>query len=148
MNPSAAVLALSSIEVDLPVQEGQQVTVMWRGKPLFVRQPHAGGDRRSRGRAMSANCPIRGPQCEPARAAPATDANRAIKPEWLVLIGICTHLGCMPLLRRNAGRLRRLALPLPRLAIRHRGPHPQRPAPKNLAVPPYAFLSDTRIKIG
>ena len=80
-------------------------------------------------------------------SAPATDANRAIKPEWLILIGVCTHLGCTPPPRfegdyggwlchchgsqyDTAGRIRK------------------GPAPQNLAVPPYAFLSDTRIKVG
>ena len=79
-------------------------------------------------------------------SAPATDANREIKPEWLVLIGVCTHLGCTPTAFEGdyggwlchchgsqydtSGRIRK------------------GPAPQNLAVPPYAFLSDTRIKVG
>lgn len=147
MNPSAAVLALSSIEVDLTsIQPGQSVTVKWRGHPLFVRRrtPTEVGAAKKVDvsdlpdpLARNANLPDN---------APATDANREIKPEWLVLSGVCTHLGCTPTafegdyggwlchchgsMYDTAGRIRK------------------GPAPQNLAVPPYAFLSDTRIKVG
>ena len=96
-------------------------------RPSAVRAPpHAQGDRRSPRPCPFRRCPIRSratPTC--ADNAPATDANREIKPEWLILVGVCTHLGCTP--HRIRRRLRRLALPLPRLAIRHGRPHPQRP---------------------
>ncbi len=147
MNPSAAVLALSSVEVDLaPVAVGQQVVVKWRGHPLFVRHRTAKEIAESKAVPMSelpdpvarnANLPD---------SAPATDADRVIKPEWLILVGVCTHLGCTPTgfegdyggylchchgsQYDTAGRIRK------------------GPAPQNLAVPPYSFLSDTRIKVG
>ncbi len=119
MNPSAAALALSSIEVDLsPVAVGQQIVVKWRGHPLFVRRRTSKEIEESKAvpvsdlpdpLARNANLPD---------SAPATDANRVIKPEWLILIGVCTHLGCTP--TGFAGRLWWLAVPLPWLAIRHR----------------------------
>jgi len=146
-NPSAAALALASIEVDLaPIQAGQQVIVKWRGHPLFVR-------RRTPAEIASAQAVDVNSLPDPlanndnlADSAPATDANRATKPEWLILIGVCTHLGCTPTgfegdyggwlchchgsQYDTSGRIRK------------------GPAPQNLAVPPYAFLSDTRIKVG
>ena len=147
MNPSAAVLALSSVEVGLTtIQPGQAVTVKYRGHPLFVRRRTPAEITAAKGvdvsslpdpLARNANLPDN---------APATDANRLVKPEWLVLIGVCTHLGCTPTgfegdyggwlchchgsMYDTAGRIRK------------------GPAPQNLAVPPYAFLSDTRIKVG
>jgi ubiquinol-cytochrome c reductase iron-sulfur subunit len=152
MNPSAAALALASAEFDLTaIQSGQQVVVKWRGHPLFLR-------RRTPAEIAAAKAvdvsslpdPLAQNDNLPA-SAPATDANRAIKPEWLILIGVCTHLGCTPTVSTpqdvegeyggwlchchgsqydTAGRIRK------------------GPAPRNLEVPPYSFLSDTRIKVG
>jgi ubiquinol-cytochrome c reductase iron-sulfur subunit len=152
MNPSTAALALASTEVDLSaVQPGQQVIVKWRGHPLFVR-------RRTPAEIASAKAVDVSSLPDPlayndnlADNAPATDANRAIKPEWLILIGVCTHLGCTPTVSTpqmpegdyggwlchchgsqydTAGRIRK------------------GPAPRNLQVPPYSFLSATRVKVG
>src|SRR3546814_3384295 len=86
MNPSAEVLALASTEVDLaPIAEGQRVTVTWRGNPVFI-------DHRT---------PQQIQQAEAVDVAsltdPQSDAERVEKPEWLVVIGVCTHLGCVPL---------------------------------------------------
>jgi ubiquinol-cytochrome c reductase iron-sulfur subunit len=152
MNPSAAALALSSVEVDLtPVVLGQQIVVKWRGHPLFVRRRTPAEI--TMGKAVDVSS-LPDPLARNANlpdSAPATDANREIKPEWLVLIGVCTHLGCTPTVSTPsvpegeyggwlchchgsqydiAGRIRK------------------GPAPQNLAVPPYAFLTDTRIKVG
>jgi ubiquinol-cytochrome c reductase iron-sulfur subunit len=152
MNPSAAALALASTEIDIStIQAGQQVVFKWRGHPLFVR-------RRTPAEIAAAKAVDVSTLPDPlanndnlADSAPATDANRAIKPEWLVLIGVCTHLGCTPTVSTpqspegeyggwlchchgsqydTAGRIRK------------------GPAPRNLEVPTYAFLSDTRIKVG
>jgi ubiquinol-cytochrome c reductase iron-sulfur subunit len=152
MNPSAAALALATIEADVgTVQPGQQVVLKWRGHPLFVR-------RRTEAEISSAKAvdvsSLPDPLARNANlpdSAPATDADRAIKPELLVLIGVCTHLGCTPTVSTpqspqgdyggwlchchgsqydTAGRIRK------------------GPAPQNLAVPPYSYLSDTRIKVG
>jgi ubiquinol-cytochrome c reductase iron-sulfur subunit len=147
MNPSAAALALSTIEVDLTtVQPGQGITVKWRGHPLFVRRRTPTEIATSKAVDVSSlPDPLANNDNLP-DTAPATDANRTIKPEWLVLIGVCTHLGCTPTIKEGdyggwlchchgsqydtAGRIRK------------------GPAPRNLEVPPYAFLSDTRIKVG
>jgi len=147
MNPTPSALALGSIEVDLtPIQVGQQIVVTWRSHPLFVRRRT---DKEiAEARAVSVS-ELPDPLARNANlddGAPATDANREFKPEWLVLVGVCTHLGCTPTVFEGdfggwlchchgsqydtAGRIRK------------------GPAPQNLAVPPYSFLSPTRIKVG
>ena len=80
--------------------------------------------------------------------APATDANRTApgKEAWMVMVQVCTHLGCIPL--GQARRFRRLVLPVPRLAIRYRRPHPQRPGAGEHGGPVFKFISDTKIRIG
>jgi ubiquinol-cytochrome c reductase iron-sulfur subunit len=147
MNPSAAVLALSSVEIDIsPIQKGQQAVFMWRSKPIFVRR------RTDQEIAEAAAVPLSALPDQLARNAnlpdnaPATDKNREIKSEWLVLIGICTHLGCIPL---NAqGEFGGYLCPCHGSQYDTAGRIRKGPAPENLAVPPYAFLSDTKIKIG
>ena len=79
-------------------------------------------------------------------SAPATDANRTIKPDWLVLIGICTHLGCIPLF--NQGEFGGYLCPCHGSQYDTAGRIRKGPAPENLFIPPYAFMNDTRIKIG
>jgi len=147
MNPSASVLALSSIEVDLtPVQVGQQITVMWRGKPVFVRR------RTPKEIAEAKAVPLSDLPDQKARNlnlpddALATDADRATKPEWLILVGICTHLGCIPL--AHQGNYDGWFCPCHGSQYDSSGRIRQGPAPANLALPPYAFLSDTKIQIG
>ena len=122
MNPDASALSMATTEVDLsPVEEGQAITVMWRGKPIFIRHRTKKEIEEAKTVplddlidpiARNANLP---------EDAPATDENRAGKDRehWLVMIGICTHLGCIPKGRRSAteGQLRRLVLSVPRLAI-------------------------------
>ena len=137
MNPSADTLALSSIEYDLSkVPLGQQVVVLFRKQPLFVRH--------------------RTPQEIAAAVAddhadlrdPATDASR-VKPgkaEWLVLMGVCTHLGCTPTF--GGGDWRGWFCPCHGSQYDTSGRIRKGPAPKNLAVPDYKFLTDTRIKVG
>ena len=97
MNPSAAALALASTEVDLSaIQPGQQIVVKWRGHPLFVRRRTPAEI--AAAKAVDVNSlpdPLARNDNLPDNA-PATDANRATKPEWLILIGVCTHLGCTP----------------------------------------------------
>ena len=152
MNPSAAALAAGVTEIDLTaIQPGQQVIFKHRGQPLFVR-------RRTPAEIASAKAVDVASLPDPlarnanlSSSAPANDADRTIKPEWLVVSGVCTHLGCTPTVSTpqmpegeyggwlchchgsmydTAGRIRK------------------GPAPQNLAVPVYAFLSDTRIKVG
>ena len=142
MAPAKDVLALSSIEVDLaPIQEGQGITAVWQGKPVFLR--HRTADE------------IKQAQATPLKELidPATDASRvkAGKEQWLVAIGICTHLGCIPLGNKPSdprGDFGGWFCPChgsqydTSARVRHG------PAPANLALPPYAFTADTKIKIG
>jgi ubiquinol-cytochrome c reductase iron-sulfur subunit len=140
MNPSADTLALASTDVDLSgIEEGMAITVQWRGKPVFIRHRTA-------------------EEIETARAVdleelpdPQPDDMRVIEPQWLVLVGICTHLGCVPLGQKpnephgdyggwfcpchgshydTSGRIRR------------------GPAPLNLTVPDYVFTEENMIRIG
>ena len=136
MNPDASVKALASTEVDISsVEPGQSITVLWRGKPVFIKH-----------RTQN--------EIEEARKVklkdlkhPEKDEDRAKKPEWLVTLGICTHLGCVPLTNKGdyeggwfcpchgshydtSGRIR------------------SGPAPTNLEVPEYTFVDNNTIKIG
>jgi ubiquinol-cytochrome c reductase iron-sulfur subunit len=135
MNPDASTLAAANTEVDLSgVAEGQIVTVKWRGKPVFVR--HRTKKEIDEARAV--------PLAE--LRDPATDEERAPKPEWLIVIGICTHLGCVPLGHQGAydGWFCPCHGSVYDTAARIR----QGPAPYNLVLPPYKFLSDTKVSIG
>ena len=147
MNPTSAVLALSSVEYDLSsVQEGQQSVIMWRSKPVFVR-------RRTKKEIAEAEAVSVSDLPDPLARnlnlpedAPATDKNRIEKPEWLIVIGICTHLGCIPL--NNQGDFGGYLCPCHGSQYDTAGRIRKGPAPENLAVPPYAFMSPTKIKIG
>jgi ubiquinol-cytochrome c reductase iron-sulfur subunit len=149
MNPDEAALALATVEVDIAaVQPGQSLTVKWRGKPVFIRNRTAEEinaakqvplDELRDTNARNENLPS---------AASADDQNRSAKGKenWLIMVGICTHLGCVPLGQQGdyggwfcpchgsqydtAGRIRK------------------GPAPENLAIPKYDFISDTQIRIG
>lgn len=149
MNPDASVRALASIELDIgPIAEGQSITIKWRGNPVFVR--HRTQKEIDEAKAV----PISDLPDRDARNAnvkegdQATDVNRVVdgKEKLLVMMGVCTHLGCVPLGQQGdyggwfcpchgshydtAGRIRK------------------GPAPQNLAVPKYAYISDTKIRIG
>ena len=117
MNPSADVLAVSSTEVKIDaIPEGSAITVTWRGSPVFVR--HRTPQEIEEAKAVDVST-LRDPQ---------TDEERVQKEPWLVVVGVCTHLGCVPVGNRpdrQSWRVRRLVLPLPRLAVRHRRAHPQ-----------------------
>ena len=135
MNPDASTLALSSIEVDLSqVPEGQILTVKWRGGPVFVRHRTPKEIKAADDVNVSE---LRDPQ---------TDAQRVKKPEWLIVIGVCTHLGCVPI--GHEGPFEGWLCPCHGSVYDTSGRIRQGPAPLNLAVPEYAFLSDTKVKIG
>lgn len=140
MNPAADTLALASIEVDLaPVAEGQAITVTWRGKPIFIR--HRTGKEIDEAKAVTLS----------QLADPQADEDRVQKAEWLVLVGICTHLGCVPLGQKPTdprGEYDGWFCPCHGSHYDSSGRIRKGPAPLNLAVPPYAFLNDTRIKLG
>ena len=147
MNPSAAVLALASVEVDIAsVQPGQAITVMWRGKPTFIRRRTP--QEIQAAQAVSVNDLI-DPVARNANGlleAPATDQNRATRPEWLIVEGICTHLGCIPLAFQ--GEYRGWLCPCHGSQYDTSGRVRVGPAPENMHVPPYTFVSDTRVRIG
>ena len=140
MNPSADVLALSTTEVDISqIDNGQRVTVKWQGKPVFIdrRTPKAIAEAES-----TALGDLRDPQ---------TDEARVVKPEWLVVVGVCTHLGCVPKGQKpseNRGKWGGWFCPCHSSHYDTSGRIRQGPAPLNLPVPPYKFLNDTNIKIG
>lgn len=147
MNPSSAVLALSSVEYDLSaVQEGQQSVIMWRSKPVFVRRRTKKEIAEAEAVAVADLPDKLARNLNLPEDAPATDKNRIEKPEWLVVIGICTHLGCIPL--NNQGEFGGYLCPCHGSQYDTAGRIRKGPAPENLAVPPYAFLSPTKIKIG
>lgn len=140
LNPAADTLAVSTVEIDLsPVEPGQAITVMWRGSPVFVRRRT--DDEIAAAEQVSLDDL---PDPEP-------DSDRVQRKEWLILVGVCTHLGCVPQGQRptevrgeyggwfcschgshydTSGRIRR------------------GPAPTNLPVPPYQFMDDNRILVG
>jgi len=140
MSPAADTLALSSIEVDLKaIAEGQRVTVAWRGKPVFL--DHRTKDEIDKSVAVKID-ELRDPQ---------TDAERVKKPEWLIMVGICTHLGCVPLGQKQGdprGEFGGWFCPCHGSQYDTAGRIRKGPAPRNLEVPQYTFLTDTSIKIG
>jgi ubiquinol-cytochrome c reductase iron-sulfur subunit len=149
MNPDASALALGTIDVDVgPIAEGQSVTVKWRGKPVFIR--HRTADEIK----AAADVPVAQLPDPVARNAnlpadaPATDANRAAagKEPWLIQIGICTHLGCVPL--GQQGAYGGWFCPCHGSTYDTAGRIRSGPAPENLHIPAYAFTKDTTIRIG
>jgi len=150
MRPDASTLALATIEVDVSaIEPGMSVTAKWRGKPVFIR--NRTNEEVEAAKAVKLE-ELKDPVARNANIgadAPATDIDRSAgegKENWIVMIGSCTHLGCVPLGQQGdfggwfcpchgshydtAGRIRK------------------GPAPENLAVPVFEFLSDTKIKIG
>ena len=140
LNPAADTLALANTEVDISkIAEGQSITVKWRGKPVFVR--HRTADEIARANATDLDN-LRDPQ---------VDTERAEKPEYLVLVGVCTHLGCVPLGQKTGevrGDYDGWFCPCHGSHYDTSGRIRRGPAPTNLEVPPYNFLSDSLVRIG
>jgi len=149
MNPSADVLAMASVEVDVSgVDVGIQITVKWRGKPVFVRRRTQ--DEIDQARAVQLSDLV-DPTAENANkpGTPATDENRALddKGEWLVMIGVCTHLGCVPI-GNGAGDFGGWFCPCHGSHYDTAGRIRKGPAPRNLDVPISAFIDAKTIKLG
>jgi ubiquinol-cytochrome c reductase iron-sulfur subunit len=148
MNPSADVLALSSIRVDVgALEQGSQLTVKWLGKPVFIRRRTE--DEIEAARAVDVD-QLPDPVAQHANLAtvPATDENRTLDEngEWLVMIGVCTHLGCVPL--GDAGDFGGWFCPCHGSHYDTAGRIRKGPAPRNLDVPIAEFLDETTIKLG
>lgn len=143
MNPDASVLALASVEFDLSTVElGQTITIKWRGLPVFVRH------RTEEDIAAAEAVPM------DELKDPETDAARVKEghPEWLIMIANCTHLGCIPTFAGENVQVGSIKdgwfCPCHGSQYDTSGRILKGPAPKNLVVPEYEFLSDTLVKIG
>jgi ubiquinol-cytochrome c reductase iron-sulfur subunit len=140
LNPSQDVLALSSTEVDVSqIEVGQAITVKWRGKPVFIR--HRTPEEIKSAEDVDVTT-LRDPQ---------PDSVRVQKPEWLILVGVCTHLGCVPQGQKPSeprGQFGGWFCPCHGSEYDTSGRIRRGPAPLNLAVPTYVFETDTLVKIG
>lgn len=158
MNPDASVLAMASVEVDLaPLAEGQEITIKWRGNPVFVRHRAAAEIEAAKAVPMDQ---LKDPLARNANlpdSDPATDVNRVVggKEEFLIMMGVCTHLGCVPI--RNEGdfsvvegnvKMGGWFCPCHGSHYDTAGRIRKGPAPQNLAVPKYSYLTDSKIRIG
>jgi ubiquinol-cytochrome c reductase iron-sulfur subunit len=150
MRPDASTLALASIEVDVAsLQPGMSLTVKWRGKPVFIRNRT---DKEVEEANAVALADLKDPVARNANLpadATATDVDRSAgkeKENWIVMIGSCTHLGCVPL--GQAGDFGGWFCPCHGSHYDTAGRIRKGPAPQNLAVPTFAFATDTVIKIG
>ena len=148
MNPSRDVLALASIEVPVgDLEPGSQITVKWRGKPVFIRRRTAEEIAESRDVAL-AELPDQSARNANEPDADAGDQNRALDSdgEWLVMMGVCTHLGCVPL--SDAGDFGGWFCPCHGSHYDLSGRIRRGPAPENLPVPTASFVGDDVIKLG
>ncbi|RIA98603.1 cytochrome b-c1 complex subunit Rieske [Glomus cerebriforme] len=135
LSASADVLAMAKVEVDLTkIPEGKNITIKWRGKPIFIR--HRTPDEIAEANSVQLS-ELRDPQ---------SDAERAKKPEWLVMLGVCTHLGCVPI--GEAGDYHGWYCPCHGSHYDISGRIRKGPAPLNLEVPVYNFEDETKLIIG
>ena len=140
MNPAADTLALASIEVDISkIDIGQSITVKWRGKPVFIR--HRTEDEINTAQSVELS-QLKDPQL---------DVDRVSNPKYLVMIGVCTHLGCVPLGQKTGeikGEYDGWFCPCHGSHYDSSGRIRKGPAPVNLEIPPYTFETESLIKIG
>tara|TARA_Y100001970_G_scaffold293163_1_gene438256 strand:+ start:822 stop:1334 length:513 start_codon:yes stop_codon:yes gene_type:complete len=135
MNPDASVKALASTEVDISsIEIGQSITVLWRGKPVFIRR------RTEEEIAKAKEVNLKDLKH------PEKDEDRAKNPEWLVMLGVCTHLGCVPL--GDKGEYGGWFCPCHGSHYDTSGRIRKGPAPTNMEVPKYEFVNSNTIKIG
>jgi ubiquinol-cytochrome c reductase iron-sulfur subunit len=150
MNPDASTRALASIDVDVSaIEPGQAITVKWRGRPVFIRNRTEKEIEEARAVALT---DLKDPGAEndnlPA-GSPATDVNRTAgegKENWIVMIGVCTHLGCVPI--GVAGDFGGWFCPCHGSHYDTAGRIRKGPAPRNLEIPVFTFTTDTSIRIG
>ena len=135
MHPDASERALASTDVDISgIERGQSITVLWRGKPVFIKRRTEEEIQKARQVDLK-ELPD-----------PEKDEDRAKNPEWLVMLGMCTHLGCVPL--GNKGEYEGWFCPCHGSHYDTSGRIRKGPAPTNLEIPKYEFISDSTIKIG
>ena len=135
MNPDASVKALATTEVDVSlVKPGQSITVLWRGKPVFIKRRTE--NEISEAKSVSLN----------ELKHPEKDEDRAANPEWLVMLGVCTHLGCVPL--ADKGDYNGWFCPCHGSHYDISGRIRKGPAPTNMEIPEYNFVNSNTIKIG
>ena len=137
MNPSKDVLSQATTDVDLAkIPVGDATTVMWRGKPVFIKH-----------RTEKEISDMKNVELEKLLD-PQKDLDRVQKPEWLIVVGVCTHLGCVPSgqkMTENRGSFGGWFCPCHGSEYDASGRVRKGPAPKNLEVPPYAFVSDGKV---
>ena len=135
MNPDSSAKALATTEVDVSsVELGKTITVLWRGKPIFIR-------RRTKEEIEEASAVDLKDLKDPEK-----DEDRAKNPEWLVMVGVCTHLGCIPL--GEKGDYNGWFCPCHGSHYDTSGRVRKGPAPNNLEIPKYEFIDNNIIKIG
>ena len=135
MNPDASVKALASTEVDVStIERGQSITVLWRGKPVFIKR-----------RTEEEIAKAREVDLKELKH-PEKDEVRAKNPEWLVMLGVCTHLGCVPL--GDKGEYGGWFCPCHGSHYDTSGRIRKGPAPTNMEIPKYEFVNSNTIKIG
>ena len=135
MNPDASVKALASTEVDISsVEPGKSITVLWRGKPVFIKR-----------RTQKEITEARAVNLDELKH-PEKDEDRAKNPEWLVMLGVCTHLGCVPL--ADKGEYNGWFCPCHGSHYDTSGRIRKGPAPQNMEIPKYEFVNSNIIKIG
>ena len=141
MNPDASVQAVSATEVDLSgIAEGQTVTLKWRGKPVFVRNRTAAEIESAKATPMSS---LIDPQPDADRV---RSFDKVLQEKWVVVVGVCTHLGCVPI--KNQGDFDGWYCPCHGSHYDNAGRMRKGPAPRNLEIPAFAFLSPTKVRIG
>ena len=160
MRPDASTLALSSVEVDISsLQPGSSLTVKWRGKPVFIRNrtpeeieaaKKVSLDELKDPLARNANLPADAPADDPNRSGSAgagtTGTAGEGKENWLIMVGVCTHLGCIPL--GQQGEYGGWFCPCHGSVYDTAGRIRKGPAPENMTVPVFSFISHTKVRIG
>ncbi len=142
MGKAADTLAAGSVEIDISkVERGQQIKVLWRGKPIFVRNRT---DKEIQEADAVDVSKLRDPQTDDERLVPKPDGK--IDKHMLVMVGVCTHFGCIPI--GEAGEFDGWYCPCHGSQYDTSGRIRKGPAPKNLVIPSYKYLSDTVIKVG
>jgi ubiquinol-cytochrome c reductase iron-sulfur subunit len=161
MNPDASVRALASVEVDLaPIVEGQAITIKWRGNPVFIRNRTAPEIEAAKNVTVGDLPDADARSANVADGSPASDENRIVKnaagsESFIVMMAVCTHLGCVPIgnegeftVVEGSAKTGGWFCPCHGSHYDTAGRIRKGPAPQNLAVPEYKFLTDTRIQIG